>query len=267
MGESGAARPILRVLMNGEFWPVRSSLGSKYVMALTGVALIAFVVAHMLGNLLIFLGPDALNSYAHSIKDKPALLWTARVGLLVVFVIHLAVGVRLALQNQKARGVAYVYEDTVQASWASRHMLLTGFVLLAFIVFHVAQFTFGVVTSYPAGYRSGGRLGTINYLDLHESVATEGGAAHAAERQDVYRMVISGFREGWVTATYIIAQVFLWLHLRHGASSWFQSLGLNHPGYNPLIRAFGPVLATAVLIGNCSIPLAVLFRVIGGSVP
>jgi succinate dehydrogenase / fumarate reductase cytochrome b subunit len=245
--------------MNRLLRPLRSSLGAKYVMSLTGVGLIGFVVAHMLGNLLIYLGPDALNGYAEALKERPALLWTARSGLLAIFLVHLTLGIRLTLQNQRARGSPYAYEDTVQASWASRHMLLTGLVLLAFIVFHLAQFTFGAVTTYtdPETHAQ------VNYLDLHEPATSK---YLPDGRHDVYRMVVAGFRVPWVTLTYVVAQVFLWLHLWHGASSWFQSLGLNHAAYNPLIRAFGPVLATAVLVGNCSIPLAVLSGLVGGSV-
>lgn len=247
--------------MNALLRPWRSSLGAKYLMALTGVGLIGFVVVHMLGNLLIFAGPDALNSYAQSLKDHPGLLWTARIGLLAIFLLHVVLGIRLSLQNKSARGVRYVYEDTVQASWASRNMLLTGLVILAFVVFHLAHFTFGVVTSYT---NAEGKQ--VSYLDLHEAPKDPTTHDHGEGRHDVYKMVVSGFRIPWVTITYLIAQVFLWLHLWHGGSSWFQSLGLNHQAYNPLIRAFGPVLATAILIGNCSIPLAVLARVVGGEV-
>src|SRR6185369_6769255 len=99
--------------------PVRSSVGSKYVMALTGLGLIGFVVVHMAGNLLLFAGRDALNSYAEGLKHRPALLWTARLGLLAVFLVHVALGVQLSVRNRRARPVRYVYEDTVRASWAS----------------------------------------------------------------------------------------------------------------------------------------------------
>src|SRR5262249_31376967 len=125
------------------------------------------------------------------------------------------------------------------------------------------QFTLGVVTVYtgPGGEQT-------NYLNLHED-AKDPARHDPAEgaRHDVYKMVVSGFRMKWVTITYVIAQVFLWLHLWHGGSSWFQSLGLTHPAYNPLLRAFGPVLATAILVGNCSIPLSVMAGLVGGSVP
>jgi succinate dehydrogenase / fumarate reductase cytochrome b subunit len=233
--------------MNLLLRPVRSSVGSKYVMAVTGLGLIGFVIVHMLGNLLLFAGPDALNSYAKALKDKGALLWVARLGLLAIFLVHVVLGIRLTLQNMRARGSRYVYEDTVQASWASRHMLLTGLVILAFVVYHLAHFTFGAITTAEG----------VNYLDLRDP--------DDPTRHDVYRMVVAGFRSPWITLTYLAAQVFLWLHLWHGGSSWFQSLGLNHPAYNPFLRKFGPVLATAVLVGNCSMPLAVFFGLVGAS--
>jgi succinate dehydrogenase / fumarate reductase cytochrome b subunit len=244
--------------MNLLLRPVRSSVGSKYVMAVTGLGLIGFVIVHMLGNLLLFAGPDALNGYAKALKDKGALLWVARAVLLAIFLVHVALGIRLTLQNMRARGSRYVYEDTVQASWASRHMLLTGLVTLAFVVYHLAHFTFGVTTAAEVKDPVTGEVRSVNYLDLRDP--------EDPGRHDVYRMVVAGFRSPWVTLTYLAAQVFLWLHLWHGASSWFQSLGLNHPAYNPFLRKFGPVLATAVLVGNCSIPLAVFFGLVGGSV-
>jgi succinate dehydrogenase / fumarate reductase, cytochrome b subunit len=223
--------------------PFRTSLGAKYVMALTGFGLVAFVLGHMAGNLLLFAGPDALNSYAEGLKSKPALLWSARAGLLFIFLLHLFLAFRLWELNREARPVRYVYEDTEKATWASRHMMLTGLVLLAFIVYHLAHFTFGVVPGQ-----------SINYLDSHD--------IHDPKRQDVYHMVVAGFSNPWITLSYLVAQVFLCLHLWHGGSSWFQSLGLNHPQYNPVIRKVGPVIAVAVLIGNCSMPLAVLFGLV-----
>jgi succinate dehydrogenase / fumarate reductase cytochrome b subunit len=259
--------------MNVLLRPLRSSLGAKYLMALTGVGLLGFVVAHMLGNLLIYAGPDALNSYAQSLKDHPGLLWTARTGLLAIFLLHLLLGFRLSAQNRSARGVRYVYEDTVQASWASRNMLLTGLVLFAFIVYHLAHFTFGVVQDYyppnsvaEANERESRVAVVMNITDFKDMQDPARTDPHHTIRHDVYRMVVVGFRNPWIALSYVVAQVFLWLHLSHGGSSWFQSLGLNHTAYNPLIRAFGPVLATAILIGNCSIPLAVMAKVVGGSV-
>ena len=114
-------------------------------MAVTGLGLVGFVIIHMLGNLLIFAGPDALNGYAEALKHNPGLLWTARSGLFLLFVVHIALALRLSMQNKAARPNRYVYEETIEATWASRHMLLTGLVLLAFVLYHLLHFTLGVV--------------------------------------------------------------------------------------------------------------------------
>jgi succinate dehydrogenase / fumarate reductase cytochrome b subunit len=262
--------------MNMLLRPVRSSLGSKYLMALTGLALIGFVLVHMGGNLLVYAGRDALNSYAANLKAHPAVLWAARAGLLAVFVLHVALGIRLTRQNYLARPVRYQYpDDTLQASWASRHMFLTGMVLLAFVLYHLAHFTFGILALAPEG--SPGEETYVPYNSLAEyrrpadpkwqtapPSLGKGGQLPAGweERHDVYAMVVAGFRNPWITLSYLVAMVFLGLHLWHGGSSWFQSLGLNHARYNKLIRGFGPVLAAVVVAGNCSIPLSVYLGIV-----
>jgi succinate dehydrogenase / fumarate reductase cytochrome b subunit len=235
--------------MNEMIRPFRSSVGSKFLMSLTGLGLIGFVIVHMIGNLLVFAGRDALNSYAHMLKENGELLWFARGALLTIFVVHVILGIRLTLANRAARPIRYQHEDTVQASQASRHMLLTGLVLLAFIIFHLAHFTFGVV-HYPDNK---------SYFDLTQAVP---GGDPAHPRQDVYGMVVAGFQNPVITIAYVVAMIFLWLHLWHGGSSWFQSIGLNNPRYWPAIKYVGPVIATVVLIGNCSMPLAVLSGII-----
>jgi len=271
--------------------PLTSSLGSKYLMAITGLLLTAFVLAHVAGNLLIYAGPDALNSYAHALKSRPALLWPARLGLLTVFVVHLALAVRLRLQNAKARPVGYACPATLQASWASRHMMLTGLVLLAFVVYHLAHFTFGVLERSDVQVTQRGRLERLadlgeqsprNYLDLGE-VRSMGKREFvpaprvrltspadleslrqrdpdAETRNDVYSMVVAGFRNPFVTGTYLLAMAFLGLHLMHGGSSWLQSLGIATPGYKTFLAGVGPALAVVVVAGNCSIPLYVMLR-------
>jgi succinate dehydrogenase / fumarate reductase cytochrome b subunit len=260
--------------MNLLLQPVRSSLGSKYVMAVTGLFLIGFVVAHMCGNLLIYAGRDALNSYAAALKYRPAVLWSFRIILAAFFLVHILLGLRLHRQNSAARPIPYRYEDTIQASWASRHMLLTGLVLLAFTLYHLAHFTFGaVVEAKQTG--TNGKVVSKNYFSLaegrrpgekHFESAPYIDLSHPPRdlevRHDVYAMVISGFRNVWITLSYLLAMAFLGLHLWHGGSSWFQSLGINHPRWNPLIRGFGPVLAIIVVAGNCSIPLSVWLDIV-----
>jgi succinate dehydrogenase / fumarate reductase cytochrome b subunit len=233
--------------------PVRSSLGTKYLMALTGLVLILFVLGHMAGNLLIFLGPDAINSYAQALKERPTLLWGARIFLLVVFVLHVVLGIRLALWNQSARPTPYVKEDTVRASWASRHMVLTGILLLVFVIYHLAHFTVGVVHKAHVDGK------TIGYLELKDPLYEPEPGKH---RHDVYRMVIAGFQNPVISITYLFFQLALWMHLWHGVSSWFQSMGINHSKYNRAMRLSGPIVATVVLIGNSSMPLCIWLGVI-----
>jgi len=255
--------------------PVRSSLGKKYVMAVTGVLLIGFVVAHMAGNLLVFAGRDALNTYAAALAARPVLLWTARSGLLLVFLLHLYVAFRLTYENYAARPQGYAYERTLEASFASRHMMLTGMVLLAFIVYHLAHFTLGAVKNADLQVASnGGRIQVDkNYLDLSE-VRETGEKDYQPRpemnyrlidrkqldaRHDVYSMVVSGFRNPWISLSYVVSMFFLGLHLWHGGSSWIQSLGLGAPASSSvrLSSYLGPILAIVLVVGNCAIPLSI----------
>jgi succinate dehydrogenase / fumarate reductase cytochrome b subunit len=259
--------------MNLLLQPVRSSLGSKYVMALTGLFLIGFVVAHMTGNLLIYAGRDALNSYAAALKYRPTLLWSFRIVLAAVFIVHILLGLRVTRQNMTARPIRYKYEATLQAGWASRHMLLTGLVLLAFTIYHLAHFTFGIVAKAEEIDRHGEPVWK-NYLNLAEGrwpgkqyepmpdIDLSSPPEHVQARHDVYAMVVSGFKNPWIALSYLVSMAFLGLHVWHGGTSWFQSLGINHPRWNPLIRGVGPVLAVVLVAGNCSIPLSIWLGIV-----
>ncbi|MHB1426680.1 MAG: succinate dehydrogenase cytochrome b subunit [Gemmataceae bacterium] len=218
-----------------------SSVGTKYVMALTGLGLMIFVIAHMSGNLLIYFGRDALNSYAHGLTEHPGLLWSARGGLLTIFLIHMLFALRTWQDNQSARPIGYVHEDTIQATWASRHMMLTGMVLLLFVVYHLLHFTFGVIDANNFKYAIDPKAG------------------------DVAGMVITGFKQPLISVSYIVAQFFLGLHLWHGGSSWLQHLGLNGRGYDVVVNNLGAVAAVVVVVGNCSIPLVILMGWTPGS--
>lgn len=221
------------------------SVGTKYWMAITGAMLIGFVLFHMLGNWQLFLGREALNRYAATLKSFGPILWAARLALLTVFVVHLILAIRLKLRNSAARPVAYAYQNTIQASYASRAMVLTGLTILAFVVFHLAHFTLG--WTHP------------DQFQLEEKLKD------GTTRHDVYGMVVMGFQNPVISGSYIVAMLLLGLHLWHGASSLFQSLGLNHPRYNRYLRCVGPVVASVVVLGNCSMPLAVLFGLAGGN--
>jgi succinate dehydrogenase / fumarate reductase cytochrome b subunit len=244
----------------------RSSLGSKFLMALTGLGLTLFVIAHMLGNLQVFAGRDALNAYAHALKSMAVLLWSARVGLLVIFVLHIIYGVKLWLANRAARPVPYHFRRFREATLASRTMIWTGLVILAFVLFHLAHYTFGLVQQGPKTSERGevvrdeqGNVVYQSYLDMKDP--------KDPKRQDVYEMTIYGFRNRVVSVLYVVTMALLAFHLSHGFQSLFQSLGLNHPRWMPFLRGASLVVAVVIFVGNSAMPLAVLFRLVGGDVP
>ncbi|MEP7274318.1 MAG: succinate dehydrogenase cytochrome b subunit, partial [Acidobacteriota bacterium] len=215
-----------------------SSLARKYVMAVTGIFLFVFVIVHMLGNLQIFLGPVAINEYADSLKSRPWLVWPTRIGLLAVFLVHVATAVRLALENREARPVKYSSSRPIASTYAARTIVLSGLLLLFFIVFHLAHFTFGFVDP--------------QYLELRDMMG----------RPDVYRMMVTGFSQPAVSGFYLISMGLLGLHLSHGLASALQSLGLRSNRSLRTIRLLAITAATAVFVGNCSIPIAILAGVI-----
>jgi succinate dehydrogenase / fumarate reductase cytochrome b subunit len=219
-------------------------------MALTGLGLVGFVIAHMLGNLQVFMGREKLNHYAQSLQDLGAVLWAMRIGLLTLFVVHVATAFKLAQANKAARPVAYVSAKPQVTSYAARTMLMSGLIILAFVAYHLAHFTFGWTNP--------------EHFKLHETIApifdvpSMGGSRAEVVRHDVYGMVVAGFQIPLVAGLYVVAQALLCLHISHGASSAFQTLGVTHPAFAWLKTCFGKALAVVIFVGNCSIPLAVL---------
>jgi succinate dehydrogenase / fumarate reductase cytochrome b subunit len=230
-----------------------STVGQKLVVALTGVALVGFAVFHMAGNLKMFPGGvesrEAMNSYAYFLKHGLGVwLWVARAGLLAVFLLHLYVALRLKLKAVAARPVGYAHQRYAQANPAATTMVWTGVVVGAFVLFHLAHYTFGWVHDVhkPDG-------GWVNYLDLKD---------HAG-RHDVYHMVIAGFTTWWIVAVYLLAQVLLFAHLSHGIPSAFQTLGLKNRRFAAAIRWIGLAVAGVILVGNVAIVLAVWTGFVG----
>jgi succinate dehydrogenase / fumarate reductase cytochrome b subunit len=213
---------------------LRSPVGAKMLMALTGLMLTGFVLAHLSGNLLVFAGPEKFNAYAAALHSLGGLLWVARLGLLGAFLLHVFLAFKLTSENRAARPIRYAHEATIQASFASRHMIHTGLVVGAFVLYHLAHYTF-------------------KWTDPSFASLPEG---------DVYAMVVAGFSSPMVSAFYVLAMLALSFHLCHGVSSVFQSLGLYHGNLNPITEKLGPIVATIVFIGFSSIPLAVLAGVI-----
>ena len=212
-------------------------------MGLTGFFLFGFVVAHMLGNLQIFLGPEWLNGYAQHLQEIPFLLWPARAFLIISLIVHMVLAIQLAIENKKARPIPYVYQDTVEASLASRTMVFSGLVIFFFVIYHLLHFTFGKTNP-----------------DFYDLVDAKG-------RHDVYSMMVLSYQNIAISAAYLAALFFLFMHLSHGAPRFLQSLGLTNDSRGtacraPMIERVGLGLAWIIFIGNCSIPLAVLFGLI-----
>lgn len=214
-----------------------SSVGSKFLMGLTGLLLFLFVVAHLTGNLLVFKGRDALNAYAQGLHDLGPLLWVMRAGLLGIFVLHIATAFRLNNRNHAARPVQYHAKQPLASTFASRYMMRTGLIVLAFVVYHLLHFTIGVFGA-----------------EHHVSAL----AADAEGRKDVFGMVVQGFSSPVLALAYVVFMALLGLHLVHGISSAFQSLGITRPRYRELVKKTGIALTLAIVLGNCLIPLSIM---------
>ena len=220
-----------------------STLGRKYLMALTGLALVFFVIGHLAGNLQIFGPPDLINSYGEFLHSKPALLWGARLGLLATVAIHIWSAIALSKANKAARPVPYAEWNPTVASYASRTMLMSGLIVAAFIIYHLLHFT---IQSPGINF-----TGT-DFRDFSETTQLGG------ERHDVYRMMVTGFRNPLVSIFYIVSIGLLSLHLSHGVSAMFQSLGLKNRGSGPALDGAAKLFAGVVFVGYASIPVAVL---------
>ncbi len=215
-------------------------IGKKAVMALTGLVLFGYVVAHLLGNLQIYSSnPQQINVYA-AFLHNPAnaiALWAARLVLLLCVVLHIAAAVQLWGQNRAARPLSYHKKADVPTSYAARTMKWGGLIIAAFVIFHILHLTAGAVPGLPA-----------------EEVGVN--------QPDVRANVIHGFQNIGVSAFYIVAMILLGTHLYHGIWSMFQSMGFFHPRYTPKIQKAAAIIAILIAAGNISIPVAVLAGVL-----
>ena len=216
----------------------RSAIVKKAVMAVTGIFLFGWIFLHMLGNLKVYMGPEHYNAYAQFLITMGAPLLPNKSALIVVrtllflaAVFHIVAATQLTIMNRKARPVDYREREYVAGTYAARTMRWGGVIILLFVWYHIGHLTFGKF-----------------HPDFVEG--------------DVYHNFVTGFQVWWVSAIYIIANLALGMHLYHGLWSMFNSLGLNHPGFNPWKRAFATVFAIVVTAGNVSFPVAVLIGIL-----
>jgi succinate dehydrogenase / fumarate reductase cytochrome b subunit len=217
----------------------KSSLGKKYVMAISGLVMFLFVIGHLAGNLQIFLGPEAINRYGHFLQSNPELIWPARLFLLLMLALHIWSAVQLTLENRAARPAGYAQYRPVGSSYASRTMFMSGLIIFVFIIYHLLHFTVEVQSVNFTGR---------NFVTLEDP----------QKRHDIFSMMVYGFRNIWVSGFYILGMALLCLHLSHGVSSMFQSIGWKNKSYGPWLDKLARVVAVLIFAGYASIPVAIL---------
>jgi len=204
-----------------------STIGKKAIMAVTGLILFGYLIVHMLGNLQFFLGREVMDHYAETLHGNPALLWTVRTILLISVALHIWASIQLSVIKRASRPVSYVKRTNVGSSWASRSMMFTGPIIAVFVVFHLLHLTTGTI--HP------------QFVELHP-----------------YENLVTGFLVVPFAVVYIVAMILIGFHLSHGIWSMFQSMGMSHPRYTPLIKKFASIFSWILVAGFISIPVAVL---------
>jgi len=209
----------------------QSVIGKKVVMAVTGFVLCGFVAGHMIGNLQVFSGPEKLNHYAEFLQSLGGALWAIRLILLACVVLHIVAALQLLQNKNQARPEAYVRKASIATSYAARTMIWSGPIVAFFLIYHLLHFTTG--QAHPQFIRG-----------------------------DVYHNVITGFQNPAVAIFYMVGNVLLAIHLYHGVWSMFQTMGVNHPRYTPLLRTVAKLFGFVIGAGNVSMPLAVLAGIV-----
>ena len=222
-----------------------SSIGRKILMAITGQAMVLFAVIHLLGNSSIFGWlPGGINAYAHHLHSLPApIIIGFRLGLLLFVCVHIWFGIQLTIENRGGRPKEYAVKSTQKATFASENMIWTGVLLMAFILYHLAHFTFQIINPDTAA---------LNHLV----------PLHGDNVPNVLGMVVSAFQNMLVTVIYAGAMLILFLHLSHGIQSFFQTMGWSNDRVQPFLTKAGTLAALALFLGYAAVPLTILLRIL-----
>jgi succinate dehydrogenase / fumarate reductase cytochrome b subunit len=212
-----------------------SSIGQKWIMALSGLFMILFLFGHLTGNLLVFAGPEAIDTYAETLRKFPLALWVFRLLTVAALFAHVWSAISLTRRNRAASPASYTASKWSGSTWSSRNMGMTGFVILLYIIYHLAHFTWRL--THPE-----------LFADLGDFA--------------VYQMVVLSFQQTWLVGLYVLATFTLCLHLNHAVSSSVQTLGINHPKYNAAIKCAGGAVAIILFLGFSSIPVSVLLGIL-----
>jgi len=205
----------------------QTTIGKKVIMAISGVIIVGFTIGHFLGNLNLYLGPEAMDGYAEKLQSLPPLVWGTRLVLLFAFGVHISSALSLWVRNGKARGSRYKKRQDLATDYAARTMYWSGPILLLFVVYHLLHFT--ILPAHPG---------------------------------EVYRNVVEGFQQPLIAGVYIAGNLALGFHIFHGIFSAFQTLGANHPRYNTYRRDAAIAISAAITIGNLSFPISVLAGIV-----
>ena len=214
-----------------------SSLTKKYIVAITGFLLFLFLIGHMVGNLLIYQGRDAINTYGEKLKETGPLLWAVRFGLLALLLVHLYFTISMSLENKAARKTGYAKFKPKKSTFASRWMVLTGLIVLAFLCYHLAHFTL---------YWTNPEYG--KYEEVVKSDHT---------RHDVFQMVTTAFNKPLVVLLYLAAMAVVFVHLSHGVSSMFQTFGLSNDRWTRIRDRATPIVVGLLILGFLAVPLGI----------
>jgi succinate dehydrogenase / fumarate reductase, cytochrome b subunit len=216
----------------------QSSIGRKFVVAVTALILVLYVLGHLAGNMQIYMGPDRINNYAKFLHDLGPILWLVRIVLITAFVTHIVATIQLARENRLAKPQKYAIADYKRSTLASRTMIVSGLIVLCFVIYHLLQFTLEVTDP--------------RFHDLHDSLG----------RKDVYRMLILGFRSPLVSFFYVLGLFLLANHLSHGLASMVQTLGINNRKIAATVSTGSQTLAWLVFAGYVSIPVTILLGIV-----
>lgn len=215
-----------------------TSIAKKWIVALTAIVLIGYVFGHLAGNLQIFMGQKKINDYAEFLHSMGPLLWAVRIFLIFAFVLHIVTSIKLARENRAARPELYAQRKNTRSTFASRTMVMSGLIVLCFVIYHLLHFTLRVVPSEDATFED--PLG----------------------RHDTYRMIVMGFQEPLIVLFYGLGVGLLCVHLSHGLSSFLQTLGLTSRGTLVPLQMAARLLSIAIFVGYMCIPVAVLLHVL-----
>jgi len=219
---------------------LKSPVGRKIVMALSGLIMVLFVIVHLMGNASVFTGPDGINAYAAKLQGLGPFIWVFRLIMVSVFSLHICFGILLTLENSAVRPASYAVKKYLRSTFASRTMIWTGLIIAVYLVYHLLHFTFHTIGP-----------GISSALNVD-----------ASGRPDVFRMVVLGLQDLSASFIYIAAIIAAALHLTHGIQSVFQTLGGNNDRTFPVIIRAGTVAAVILLLGYISVPLAVIAGVL-----